>query len=139
MTRNRFLEALVVTTLAVLSPAASAAQSADTLGNVRIPVAVKADGQPLPAGTYTLRISPEAVRSVVGQGPASAKWVEFLQGGQVRGRELASVVPPDKVKAVAKGTPPARGRAVVHTLRGTDYLRVWLNSGGTQYLVHLVR
>jgi len=105
--------------------------------SVRIPAGVRANGQSLPAGVYTLRTSGEPVTPVVGQGPDSARWVEFVQGGQVRGKELASVVAPADGKAVAKPTPPAQGLGIVHVLRGAEYIRVWVNSGGSQYLVHL--
>jgi hypothetical protein len=113
-----------------------AAQEGQSLGTVRLPRAVMANGQSLPAGTYTARLSTDAVPPVVGQSAGAAQWVEFLQTGQVRGRELASVVSPPDVKEVAKGTPPAPGTARVQALRGADYLRVWLNRAGTQYLIH---
>jgi hypothetical protein len=110
----------------------------ETLANsVRIPQGVVANGQPLPAGTYTLRVSSEPVTPVVGQGPDSARWVEFVQNGQVRGKELATVVAPADVKVVAKRTPPAQGVGLVHVLRGSEFVRVWVNHGGSQYLVHL--
>ena len=112
------------------------AQDQHALGSVRIPRAVVANGQPLAAGTYTLRLSGDAVTPVVGQGN-SERWVEFVQSGQVKGRELASVVAATDVKAVAEMTPPGPGVAKVQLLRGADYLRVWLNRGGTHYLVHL--
>src|SRR5262245_51647381 len=108
-----------------------------TLGSVQLPRAVVANGQPLPAGTYTLRLSNDAVTPVVGQAPESAKWVEFVQGTAVKGRELATVVGAPDVKAVAKMAPPAAGSAKVQLLRGADYLRIWFNRAGTQYLVHL--
>jgi hypothetical protein len=63
--------------------------------------------------------------------------VEFLQAGQVKGKELASVVAPADVKAVAKIAPPSAGASKVQLLRGAEYLRVWVNKGGTHYLVHL--
>jgi hypothetical protein len=107
------------------------------LGSVQLPRAVMANGQPLPAGTYTLRLSNDAVAPVVGQAPEAAKWVEFVQGTGVKGRELATVVSPADVKAVAKIAPPAPGSAKVQMLKGADYLRVWFNRAGTQYLVHL--
>lgn len=114
------------------------AQTPATLANsVRIPAGVTANGQPLPAGTYTLRVSSEPVAPVVGQGPDSARWIEFVQNGQVRGKELASVVAPADVKAVAKRTPPTQGVGLVHVLRGSEYVRVWVNHAGAQYLVHL--
>lgn len=113
------------------TPAATLASS------VRIPQGVSANGQPLPAGTYSVRVSADPVTPVLGQGPESAKWVEFVQGGQVRGKELATVVAPADVKAVAKRTPPTQGQGVVSVLRGADYVRVWVNNSGSQYLVHL--
>lgn len=111
--------------------------SSASLGTVRLPAAVSANGQPLPAGTYTLRVSPDPVTPVVGQAPDAAKWVEFVQAGQVRGKELASVVAPADVKDVARTTPPAEGRPLVQTLIGAEYLRVWVNMSGTQYLIYL--
>jgi hypothetical protein len=70
----------------------TAQTSGTSLGSVKIP-AVTANGQALPAGTYTLRLSGDAVTPVVGQSADAAKWVEFVQGGQVKGKELATVVP----------------------------------------------
>lgn len=125
--------------LATIGLAPRLAAQAPTLATTRIPAGVSANGQPLPAGSYTLRVSSETVSPVVGQGPEAAKWVEFVQAGQVKGRELASVVSPADVKAVAKRTPPTEGRALVQALKGSDYVRVWVNQGGTQYLVHLAR
>jgi hypothetical protein len=115
--------------------AAQAAQQ--TLGTVRIPQQVTANGQPLPAGTYTVRLSSETVPPVVGQAPEATHWVEFVQGGQVRGREMASVVPAAEVQAIAEMTPPGPGTSKVQMLKGSEYIRVWVNRGGTHYLVHL--
>ena len=125
-------------TVAVQTPthAASSAQAA-SLGTVKVPQAAMADGKSLAAGTYTLRVSTDPVTPVVGQGPDAAKWVEFVQGGQVKGRELATVVAPADVKAVAKRTPPVAGKSLVQTLRGADYLRIWVSDAGSQYLIHL--
>jgi hypothetical protein len=105
---------------------------------VRLPQAVQANGEPLPAGTYTVRLTSETSTAVVGQPAASTRWVEFLQGGKVRGRELASVISSADIAAVGETKPmPAPGTARVHVLRGGEYVRVWLNSAGTHYLVHL--
>jgi hypothetical protein len=119
---------------ALVAPAA--AQTGESLGTVRLPRSVMANGQTLAAGTYTARLSTEAVTPAVGLSSEASRWVEFLQGTEVKGRELATVVPPADVKTVAKGTPPAAGSARVQALRGADYLRVWLNRAGTQYLIH---
>ena len=43
-----------------------------------------------------------------------------------------------EIKNVAKGSGPAAGSSKVELLNGNDYLRVWVNRGGTHYLVHLV-
>lgn len=126
-----------VAVMAALTITATAQQAAQALGTVRLPRAVVANGQPLPAGTYTLRLSSDPVTAVSGQGPDAAKWVEFVQSGQVKGKELASVVAPADVKVVAKRTPPADGHPLVQMLKGADYLRVWVGHNGAQYLIHL--
>jgi hypothetical protein len=113
------------------------AQAANqTLATVNIPRAVSADGQALKPGTYSFRLSSDPVKPVVGQSANSEKWVELVQGGQVRGRELASVVSAADIGKVVEGTPPASGASKVQLLKGGDYLRVWINRGGTHYLVH---
>ena len=114
-----------------------AAPSSAALGSVHIPRKVTADGQALPAGTYSLRLSDAAVKPVVGQTPAQAKWVEFVQGGAVKGREIATVLTSADAKAIAKQGLPASGGTKVEALKGNDYLRVWVNKGGTNYLIHL--
>jgi hypothetical protein len=127
----------VVIAIAAATITLSAQAVPQTLATVRIPQGVMANGQALPAGTYAVRVSSDPVTSVVGQGADAARWVEFVQNGQVRGKELASVVAPPDVKAVAKRTPPAAGSGLVHVLRGSEYVRVWVNPDGSQYLVHL--
>lgn len=134
-TRARLGAAGIVMSVALAATAS--AQTGTTLGTVRLPRAVVANGQPLAAGTYSLRMSADPVPAVVGQGPDSAHWVEFVQAGQVKGKELASIVTPADTKLVAKRTPPAAGRPLVQMLKGADYLRVWVNHDGTQYLIHL--
>ncbi|MCC7009278.1 MAG: hypothetical protein IT184_10705 [Acidobacteria bacterium] len=128
--------AVVAAVGASLGATSLGAQSG-TVGSVRLPRAVLADGQPLPAGTYTLRLANDPIEPVVGQSQESTRWVEFVQSGAVKGRELASVVRPAELKDVAESAPPAPGAARVQLLRGAEYLRVWANIGGTQYLVHL--
>ena len=51
-----------------------------------------ADGQPLAAGTYQVRLSADEPKPAVGQSPDSERYVEFLKGGKVVGREVATVV-----------------------------------------------
>ena len=108
-----------------------------SLGTVRITKAVKANGETLAPGTYTVRLTTESPSAVVGQTPAEAKWIEFVQGGQVKGREVATVLTPEELKKIAEDNPPAAGAAKAQMLKGNDYLRVWINRSGTHYLVHL--
>jgi hypothetical protein len=108
------------------------------LGSVRIPRAVTADGKPLAAGVYTVRVTAEVAKpEAVGTTEELQRWAEFRQGTQVRGREVISIVPAAEAKIVAKDAPPAAGGSKVQMLRGNEYLRVWFNRGGTHYLIHL--
>ena len=109
-----------------------------TLGTVRIPRSVTADGKPLPAGTYTVKVTAqEAKPEAVGTTEPLERWAEFSQGGAVKGREVVSIVPQAEIKMVVKDAPPAPGTAKVQTLKGNDYLRVWVNKGGNHFLIHL--
>ena len=111
------------------------------LGTVNIPRAVLADGKPLAAGRYTVRLTGENAETVPGQQPDLNRWVEFVQGGQVRGREIASVVPAQEVQETMPG-PDMPGRvgrsgSRVEMLKGGEFLRVWIARDGTNYLLHL--
>jgi hypothetical protein len=109
------------------------------LGTVKLPRNVTSDGKLLPAGVYQVRrTGQEGATGVTGATSNYERWVEFVQGGQVKGRELASIIPRAEAKNIVKGVAPAPGRATVQMLRGNDYLRVWINSGGDHYLIHLV-
>jgi hypothetical protein len=124
-------------------PTTAAAPSVPTgevnLGTVRLTRGVTADGKPLPAGTYTLRVTAqEAKPEAVGTTENLERWAEFLQRGSVKGREVVSIVPEAEIKMVVKDAPPRPGAAPkVQTLRGNDYVRIWVNRAGTHYLIHL--
>ena len=110
------------------------------LGSVHIPAGVKADGKDLPAGTYQVRLTAdEAKPDAKGSDEKLERWVEFVKGGKVAGREVVSIVPATEKQLVQKDTPPAAGGAKVETLKGGDYVRVWINKGGNYYLVHLTK
>ena len=141
MTRRTIFSVLAGVMALTLSAQTSVMQAQTapaTLGTVRLSRGVMADGKPLAAGSYTLRVSADPVTPVSGQSADNAKWVEFVQGGQVKGRELASVVPQAEVKDVIKGKAPAANSSKVELLKGGEYLRVWANRGGRHYLVHLL-
>ena len=118
-----------------IDPAAPAGEL--LLGTVRLPRNVTADGKPLPAGTYQVRLTTQETPQAVGISESLERWVEFLQGKTVKGREVVSIVPAAEVKLVAKDAPPPANGVKVQTLKGNDYLRVWFNKGGNHYLVHL--
>ena len=110
------------------------------LGSVRIPRSVKADGKDLKAGTYQVRLTAQDASPAV-PGIKMERWVEFVQGGKVAGREVASIITPDEVKDTQQGPdlpgkqPKAGTR--VDMLKGGEYLRVWITRNGIQYLIHL--
>jgi hypothetical protein len=143
MTTRKLLSAVMVALVGMsgalsAQPAATAAQKKPaSLGSVRIG-SVMADGKALAAGTYSLRVSDEMPAKVLGQTLEESRWVEFVQGGQVKGRELATVLTKDALKDLTrKSAAPPAGTAKVQMLKGGDYVRVWVNSGGTNYLIHL--
>jgi hypothetical protein len=118
--------------------APSATTTAMALGSVRLSKALKADGKALPAGTYQVRLTAdEAKPDAKGSSEVLERWVEFVKGGQVVGREVVSIVPANEAKLVQKDSPPPSGGSKVETLKGGDYVRVWINKGGNYYLVHL--
>ena len=99
---------------------------------------VLADGKPLPAGTYRVRLTGEhAQPKAPGQLEELERWVEFVQGNTVRGRAMAPVVPSRSVPQVADSRPPTPGRFRVERLKGDDYLRAWYNFNGDQVLIYL--
>jgi hypothetical protein len=139
---------LVGTAVAVLLSAGAAAQTSaqgqvpnaeTSLGSVNLPRAVMANGQKLSAGTYQVRLTAEAAQPSV-PGIQMERWVEFMRGGKAVGREVVSIVPAAEVKDLnsgAKGPKPAAGSSRVEMLKGDEYLRVWINRGGVNYLLHL--
>jgi hypothetical protein len=117
--------------------AAKAPTGEVALGTVRIPRAVMADGKPLAAGTYQVRLTADPAKpDAVGATEELARWAEFVQGGNVRGREVVTIVPAGESKFVVQDAPPAAGGSKVQMLRGNEYLRVWINRGGNHYLIH---
>ncbi len=118
--------------------APNATGTAMALGSVRVPKGLKADGKVLPAGTYQVRLTAdEAKPDAKGSSEVLERWVEFVQKGEVKGREVVSIVPAGEAKLVQKDTPPPSGGSKIETLKGGDYMRLWINKGGNYYLVHL--
>lgn len=108
------------------------------LGSVRIPRAVKADGKDLRAGTYQVRLTAEAASPAV-PGQTMERWVEFVQGGKVVGREVVSIVPAGEMKDLMPGPDTNKGPGSgsrVEMLKGNEYMRVWIARNGVNYLIH---
>ena len=118
-------------------PAVTAPDGEMALGSVHIPKGVKADGKALAAGTYQVKLTPQkATPDAKGQTGALERWVEFVKGGKVAGREVVTIIPQSEIDKVQKDTPPKANGSKVETLKGGDYVRLWINKGGNHYLVH---
>jgi hypothetical protein len=128
-------------TPATKKPAATRASmpSGDqNLGSVHITRKVMANGEPLAPGTYQVRLTQdEATPPATGTDPKLERWAEFVQGSKVKGKEVVSVVPQGEIAQVANSKPPRPGSSRVELLKGEEYVRVWINKGGTNYLIHL--
>lgn len=134
------LMSFVVVALAALSAPAGQQTNTDaamSLGQVRIPLAVLSNGQPLPAGTYELRLGTGAPTPNVGQSPDAQRRVEFVNGGTVVARDVAEVLRDDDRPPVGASTQPAADGIRVDLLKGGEFIRVSAKRGGTRYLVHL--
>jgi hypothetical protein len=107
------------------------------LGLVHLGKGVKADGKALAAGTYQVRLTAQqATPDAKGETPSLERWVEFVQKGQVKGREVVTIVPQSEIALVQKDAPPHANAAKVEMLKGGNYMRLWINKGGNHYLVH---
>jgi hypothetical protein len=74
---------------------------------------------------------------VVGESPNGEQYVEFVRSGKVLGREVATVISNTELATMAKWGKPAINSTRVETLKGDDYVRVWINHAGNNYLIHL--
>ena len=129
---------MLVAAIAAVGAGAAGAQTNTSLGSVTLKRSVKANGQPLAAGTYSVRLTAEEAAPAVGQSAGAERWVEFVRGGKVVGKEVVSIVADADIAQVAEGPgKPAKGGTRVDTLKGGDYVRVWINRGTSHYLIHL--
>ena len=100
------------------APTPSAPTGELALGSVVLPKNVKADGKPLAAGTYQVRLTPQqATPDAKGQTPALERYVEFVKGGKVVGREVVSIVPQAEIALVQKDAPPKANGSKIETLK----------------------
>ena len=134
--RHGFVAGALAAVLMVFTAEAGAQQAA-SLGTVSLRQAVMADGQRLAAGSYQVRLTQDKPAPVAGLSPDASQYVEFVSGGKVVGRAAATVIPQAEIAQVAKGPRPAANGSRVDLLKGGDYVRVWINRGGVNYLIHL--
>jgi hypothetical protein len=112
-----------------------------TLATVRIGHAVLLNGNSVPPGTYQIRLTDDVATPAVGQSPRAEQWVEFLKGGQVVGRELASVIgagEPSPITARPRGTTGTikTDSARVELLKGGEYVQVRITRNGEHYIIN---
>jgi hypothetical protein len=103
------------------------------LGSITIPRNVMADGKPLARGTYQVRLTANSPAPASGASTNLERWVEFLQKGQVAGREIASIATKDDGTLLKAGANSAK----VELLKDNAYARAWINRGGLSYLIYL--
>ena len=123
------IAAVVAFTVALMQPPA--------LATVTLPQSVLADGKILFAGSYDVRITNAVVTPARGETEGAERWIEFVADGVVVGREIATIVPDIEIANVAEGLPPKANTARVEMLKGGEFLRVWINRDGLNYLIHL--
>jgi hypothetical protein len=112
-------------------------REAAVIGNIRLTQSVLADGKLLPPGTYEVRLTGDQPMVAVGQARGSERWIEFVRNGTVAGREVATVIPANEIDSVAKGPRPNVNASRVDLLKGGEYVRVWLNRDGTNYIINM--
>jgi hypothetical protein len=135
--KHVILAAALVAATATLTSAQSQTAAGTSLGSITLNRSVMADGKPLPAGTYQVRLTNESPKPGVGQTPDAERYVELVRGGKVVAREVATVVSQADVKEISEGPQPRAGGSRVDTLKGNDYVRVWINRAGMNYILHL--
>jgi len=135
--KRMVLVGAIAAALAASTAFAQSSRAAANLGTVHIAKKVMADGKPLAPGTYQVRATDDAPKPGTGQDPNGEKYVEFLRGGKVVAREVATIVPASDISKIAKKNPPKAGTSRTELLKGGDYYRVWINKSGTNYIINL--
>jgi hypothetical protein len=115
----------------------NAAADPATLARVQITHSVKANGYPLAAGLYELRLTNEHPAPLPGQSSEAERWVEFVANGIVVAREAAVVLRDDDLPSEGASSVPARQGTRVELLKGGEFVRVSVRRGAEQYLIYL--
>jgi hypothetical protein len=133
------LSVVVPLTLGVLAvqPTGWASTDVNALATVRITTAVMANGTPLPAGTYDIRLTEERPALLSGQPRDTQRWVEFAANGKVVAREIAEVLRDDELPEVGASSVAARAGTRVEMLKGGEFLRISVKPARERYLIYL--
>lgn len=134
--KHVFIVGALVAGLALPSVGAAQGAASNSLGSVTLSHKVMADGKPLAAGTYQLRLG-EGLKPGAGQTPDAERYVEFLSGGKVVAREVATVISAADIDQIIKTAKPKPNTSKVEKLKGDDYYRVWINRGGNNYIINM--
>ena len=121
----------------MLSAGAIEQGDAAVIGSIHLTQAVMADGKVLPAGMYQVRLTSDQPTPAAGQSPTGERWIEFVKNGTVAGREVATVISADDIDKIVKGPRPKTNGSRLDVLKGGDYVRVWINRGGTDYIINM--
>jgi hypothetical protein len=136
--RTMRLLLFVGTLIAGLSGGIASGQArASALGSVHLTHAVIADGKPLAAGLYLLRLTDDESRPSVGKSPNADRWIEFVKDGRVAAREVATVVSVKDTDTIALRSPPLANQSRVDVLKEGNYVRISINRGGTKYIIKM--
>jgi len=133
MSRN-IIGVAIILIGAVFATAAYAASV--TLGTVRMTQPVLANGQPLPPGTYDVRLTDEFLPPNPGQSPDAEQVVEFVKDGMVVARGAAEVLPMSDAVGTS-GNAPAASKLRVEKLKGDEFIRIATVRDGKRYLIYL--
>jgi hypothetical protein len=131
------VKALTFVTLSVVAAFSAPAMQQASLATIKLPQAVLADGKPLAAGTYDVVVTSEIVAPAPGETEGAERWVAFVTNGATAGREVATIVADAEIANVAEGPRPGPNTARVDVLKGGEFVRVWINRHGLNYLIHL--
>jgi hypothetical protein len=131
------LKALTAAAVAAVAAFGIALMQQPALGTVTLPRPVLADGKILFAGSYDLRVTHAIVTPARGETEGAERWIEFVADGVAVGREIATVVPDVEIANVADGAPPKANTTRVELLKGGEFVRIWINRDGLNYLIHL--
>jgi hypothetical protein len=108
-----------------------------TLATVRITQSVMANGYPLAAGLYELRLTNERPAPLPGQSAEAERWVEFVANGSIVAREAAVVLRDDDLPSEGASSVRAGEGTRVELLKGGEFLRISVRRGGERYLIYL--